>query len=343
MIVKHRRRLLSLLLSIVLASTSITPVLADKKENALENELSTLNKELKNMSNELDGVINKIDKSTKQIKKLKQELAVAEGKKEAQYESMKARIKYMYESGNTSFLEILLSSGSMADFIGKCEIISAVTTYEQESIQKLTDIQKEIATKQAKLEKDQKQLVTLKKELSEKEDSLKEKISSTSTELTTYKKQLEDAKKKEQDAQNALDAEVNPIKPSRPTYPTTPDDPNNFITASASDIELFAALIECEAGSTHYEGMLAVASVVVNRMKHHKYPDTLRGVIFQSGQFPPATNGLVDQKLARGVKASCVQVAKDALAGKNNVGNCLSFRSASSNRPGTVIGSNVFF
>ena len=89
--------------------------------------------------------------------------------------------------------------------------------------------------------------------------------------------------------------------------------------------------------------MLAVASVVVNRMNHSRYPNTLRGVIYQSGQFPPAHNGLVDKKLARGVKASCLQVAQDALAGKNNVGDCLSFRAASSGHAGTIIGDNVFF
>ena len=108
-------------------------------------------------------------------------------------------------------------------------------------------------------------------------------------------------------------------------------------------MELFAALIECEAGSTNYDGMLAVASVVVNRMNSSYYPNTLRGVIYQSGQFPPAHNGLVDAKLKRGVKDSCLQAAKDALAGKNNVGDCLSFRAASSGHAGTIIGDNVFF
>ena len=89
--------------------------------------------------------------------------------------------------------------------------------------------------------------------------------------------------------------------------------------------------------------MLAVASVVVNRMKHSNYPDTLRGVIFQSGQFPPAHNGKVDKILERGVKDSCLKAAQDALNGKNNVGDCLSFRSASSGHVGTIIGDNVFF
>ena len=131
--------------------------------------------------------------------------------------------------------------------------------------------------------------------------------------------------------------------PSTPSIPSQPTTPEIDYAASASDLELFAALIECEAGSTDYEGMLAVASVVVNRMKHKNFPNTLRGVIYQSGQFPPAHNGSVDKKLKRGVKESCLQAAQDALNGKNNVGSCLSFRAASTGHAGTIIGDNVFF
>ena len=178
-----------------------------------------------------------------------------------------------------------------------------------------------------------------------KEESIKNKISTTSGELDSYKKKLAKAQEDAKKAEEALKQEVVPVTPPKEDTSSDPSDwkPDLGYSDSASDIELFAALIECEAGSTDYEGMLAVASVVVNRMKDSRYPNTLRGVIKQSGQFPPAHNGLVDKKLARGVKPSCLQVAQDALAGKNNVGGCLSFRSASSGHEGIIIGGNVFF
>jgi spore germination cell wall hydrolase CwlJ-like protein len=78
-------------------------------------------------------------------------------------------------------------------------------------------------------------------------------------------------------------------------------------------------------------------------MNSSHYPDTLRGVIFQSGQFPPATNGKLEQILESGVKDLCVTAAQDALSGKNNIGDCLQFRSKNSGHVGTVIGNNVFF
>ena len=84
--------------------------------------------------------------------------------------------------------------------------------------------------------------------------------------------------------------------------------------SAASELEIFAALIECEAGSTDYDGMLAVASVVMNRVNHRYYPDTITGVIYQSGQFSPVASGKLDKVLKRGIKSSCLEsLQKDAI------------------------------
>jgi len=78
-------------------------------------------------------------------------------------------------------------------------------------------------------------------------------------------------------------------------------------------------------------------------MKHANYPNTVYGVIYQSGQFPPATSGKMDKILERGTKELCETAARDALNGKTNVEDCISFRAASSGYVGTIIGDNVFF
>jgi spore germination cell wall hydrolase CwlJ-like protein len=78
-------------------------------------------------------------------------------------------------------------------------------------------------------------------------------------------------------------------------------------------------------------------------MKSRYYPDTLNGVVYQSGQFPPATDGKVERVLQRGVKDFCIKAAIDAFNGKSNVGDCVQFRAASSGHSGTIIGDNVFF
>lgn len=112
--------------------------------------------------------------------------------------------------------------------------------------------------------------------------------------------------------------------------------------AGATDVELLAALIHCEAGGESYEGQLAVGSVVMNRVRSPGYPNTLDGVIFASGQFTPARNGKVGNRIAKGSSASAMQAATEVLNGVSNIGSTTRFR-RNDGRPGNVIGNHVFW
>ncbi len=115
------------------------------------------------------------------------------------------------------------------------------------------------------------------------------------------------------------------------------------IPAGTSDIVLLAALVQCEAGGESYEGQLAVASVVANRVRSAAYPNTVSGVIFASGQFTPAGSGKLARVIERGsIKQSCLQAATEALAGVTNIGGATRFRRAG-NRAGIIIGNHVFW
>ena len=115
------------------------------------------------------------------------------------------------------------------------------------------------------------------------------------------------------------------------------------MSASVDEVTLLGALIQCEAGSGSYDGMVAVGAVVMNRVRSGAYPGSISGVIYQSGQFPPALNGSVANVIASGVKGSCLQAAQEAINGTDNTNGALCFRSAASGYAGTVIGANVFF
>lgn len=118
---------------------------------------------------------------------------------------------------------------------------------------------------------------------------------------------------------------------------------NAAVSASYDDVTLLAALIQCEAGSECYEGQLAVGAVVMNRLRSGAYPSSISGVIYQSGQFPPAGQGMVASIAANGPKGSCVQAAQQALGGADNTGGATCFSRASSGRAGVVIGNHVFY
>ena len=114
-------------------------------------------------------------------------------------------------------------------------------------------------------------------------------------------------------------------------------------SASADDTTLLAAIIQCEAGSECYEGKVAVGAVVLNRMRSSRYPNSISGVIYQSGQFSPARNGLLARVLSSGnISSSCRRAAADALAGVDPTGGKLNFHRANG-APGLVIGNHVFF
>ncbi len=90
--------------------------------------------------------------------------------------------------------------------------------------------------------------------------------------------------------------------------------------------ELMASIIFCEAGNQPYEGQVAVGAVIMNRVRSSAYPNNIEDVIYQSGQFGPASTGWLDRvRSSRGYTAAAMQAANDALAGANPIGDCLYF------------------
>lgn len=114
--------------------------------------------------------------------------------------------------------------------------------------------------------------------------------------------------------------------------------------ASLDDVTLLAAIIYCEADGKSYDCKLAVASVVMNRLNSSKYPNTIAGVLTQKGQFPPATNGKLINRLNRGkVTQSYYDIAREALAGKNNAEGCYFFNDYNGTQSGTRIDGMIFW
>lgn len=127
------------------------------------------------------------------------------------------------------------------------------------------------------------------------------------------------------------------------TTTTTSSSQGTSLTASADDETLLAALIQCEAGGQSQQCMLAVGAVVVNRVHSGSFPNSIRGVIYQRGQFGPASSGRLESRLASGVSASARQAAQAALAGNDPTGGAKYFKLASSGHAGVVIGPIVFY
>lgn len=396
MISMKKKRALRSALAITICTVTIasvnTPVYSAPSTDELESttsglngELNDLNSQLSSLSKELDNTSSQIEDLSAKVEKSKLDLASAQLDEEAQYDSMKDRIKFMYEGGGASLVQILLTSESMGDFLNKAEYVATISQYDRKMLEELQQVRSNVEKKQNDLEQQQSKLSGLQETLTSKRDELNSKISSTSGELADYQAQLDRAKAAEEALKLAQNDEVsgsvkaddtkntetsntntntNNANKNNQTASTNTNNTNknnttntntstntnsptvnngNSTPASTTDVALLAAILQCEAGG--YDGMLAVATVIMNRVASPAYPGNLRAVIYQSGQFAPTWNGSLNRVLSKGASSTAYSVAQAALGGARHsaVINCLQFRSASTGVSGINIGGNVFF
>ena len=87
----------------------------------------------------------------------------------------------------------------------------------------------------------------------------------------------------------------------------------------SSDHRLLAKCVHAEARGEPYKGQVAVAAVVLNRVASSSFPNTVSGVIYQSGAFSCVDNGSINNT----PDSSCIRAALDALNGWDPTGGCL--------------------
>lgn len=348
----------------------------------LSDELTELNNGLQEISNELADTQDEIAAKNVEIEAAESRIAELTTRSESQYEAMKKRVQYMYENGNQSYLELLLGASSFSDFLNRMEYAKSIYDYDRQELSDYQDTLAELKQQKEDLETAKEELLAAeqtKQEQKSKADSLvaaqQEKISAAKSDVTdaeteiadtdaeiarqkAYEEELEAQKAKEDAARqeeirrqeeelinsqqpDASDNNANPDGTSNGDN-TTGSDTSGGGTVNASDVAMLAALIQCEAGGESYEGKLAVGSVVMNRVDSSYFPDTVVGVIYQSGQFSPVASGRFAVVLSSGADASCVQAATEVLAGTRTL-NCLYFRRNNGLINGTVIGNHVFY
>lgn len=89
--------------------------------------------------------------------------------------------------------------------------------------------------------------------------------------------------------------------------------------ATSANVNLLARIISAEARGEPYTGQVAVGAVILNRIQHPSFPDTLSGVIYQNGAF----TAIVDGQFNQPVSDSAYKAAKDALNGWDPTGGCI--------------------
>ena len=172
------KKILGALLAFTLCFSMVIPAQADdisdakKKQQELEQQKNTAEAEKSELSSELDSIVSKMEKTQSdltaketEINDAETELVTAKANEDDQYQTMKLRIKYMYENGSNEFLEILMEANSIADLLSKAEYINKISKCDRELLVEYEDTRKDVENRENALKKEYAELESLQDEL----------------------------------------------------------------------------------------------------------------------------------------------------------------------------------
>ena len=146
----------------------------------------------------------------------------------------------------------------------------------------------------------------------------------TTEEITTEEPTTEEETDTEEDTEEPTEEPTTEEEPDTEEDTEEPNEPT--VPADTSDVNLLAAIVYAESGGECYEGQLAVASVIMNRLANGYWGSTLADVIYSPNQFAGIYCSSFTSTVNGGAPDSCVRAAQEALGGANNIGSCMYFR-----------------
>ena len=171
-----------------------------------------LDSSLESIGNELSKLGDDIDAKEKQIDTTKQELSEAKETEKSQYESMKLRIKYMYEKGDSTYVDLLMESGSLSELLSKAEYITKISSYDRQKLDEYAATKEKIAEKEKSLESEHAELLMLQDETEAKQASVEKLLAAKQTELQNYETKIASAEGQISEYAKSIAAQENQIK-----------------------------------------------------------------------------------------------------------------------------------
>ena len=194
---KHGIRLIT---AVVTSSMIVTPVLAapsvddlKKEKAAKQSEVSSLQSQLTTLMGKVNTLESELIQTGEDITKAQGDLEVAQEKEKEQYAAMKKRIKYMYEAGNDSAFETLVTSEDFTDLLSKAEYVQNAHSYDRKQLQEYVETKQQISDLKDSLEKDQKELESKQVEYEKQGDNLNNLITSKSAEVANLDSEIQAA------------------------------------------------------------------------------------------------------------------------------------------------------
>lgn len=325
------------------------------QRNELQEELSSLNDQLNEVSDNLEDLEAQIEDKEAEIVQTQADLEAARQQELEQYESMKERIRFMYENAEATYLELLFTARSFADFLNRSEYIAQIEEYDRQKLEEYQQTRAFIEEEEARLETELAELEELSLAAQAEQQRVNELVAETADSIAGYSDQISVTEAQmlayeaqiEQQNSNiaALQAQLEEEKRLAALSAASVKRDISQVTFDEGDRYLLANLIYCEAGGEPYAGQLAVGAVVINRVLSPLFPDTVVGVIYAKRQFSPVASGRLALALAQNrATANCYRAADEAMSGVTNVSDCVFFRTPIDGiNPRYVIGGHIFY
>ena len=306
--------------------------------------IEDLDTQISSKSEELDGIDEKISATEKQI--------------EEQYDLMSLRIQFLYESNSTNFIESILSATNFEELINQMAYYNDIVEYDRSELEDLQASMSELNSMKDELSASLEELNSLKAEQNKQKAELEALMAEASTNISNHQAQIDEAESVAAAMVEEMEAKRNSIEElkkeeekrlaelARKESMAAAGETEEKVPYAQVDGDLrrLAAIIYCEARGEPYEGQVAVATVVMNRVESTRFPNTVEEVIAQPNQFTPYGMGLYAIALAKDdMQQSCIDAAREVLENGVRSGDWLFFRTINNIVQGTYIGHHVFY
>lgn len=195
--------------ALMVSVMTVTPVFATSIEDMKEDK-AQVQSEVASLQSQLRNTLDKIQKLEKDLTEKEEEIEQANLDLERsiynqnqQYESMKLRIKYMYEEGDSTLIETILSANSFSDLVNKAEYVSEVHSYDRKKLNEYIEITKKIEELQVTLQEEVTELETMQADLETEKAGLNDTLASKQSQLAQLDQEIQDAIQAQREAEQA--------------------------------------------------------------------------------------------------------------------------------------------
>lgn len=314
----------------------------EDERNAISGQLNKYNNQLSAAVNALNDTEFSIRAKELEIEQKLEELAKAQQIEDKQYADLMEHLKFMYESGVTqSYLNLVSEVTSLTEFMNLSEYVEQISAYDTMMLERFRATREFIQQEEAELQREHEELEVLRASQQEKRNQVNSLVNQTQSALSNKEGQISQKENEvtaQEEALEQIEDNIAELQKKLAEELAMSQAAANAewrdisqVEFSEDDVKMLANLIYCEARGESYDGKLAVASVVVNRILSSKFPNTMAGVIYQKNQFAPVTStrnsfveALAYDKAAN--STGCYEAAREAMSGITNVTNCVFFQ-----------------